>query len=559
MAETTLGTAYIQIQPSAKGIKGSLTDAIGGEASEAGQSAGSTLVGKIKKALVTAGISTAIVKFMKSAINAGAELEQNLGGTEAVFGDYAESIQKSASEAYKKTGMSASEYMATANKMGSLFQGSGLDQARAFELSEAAMRRAADVASVMGVDTSAAMEAITGAAKGNFTMMDNLGVKMDATTLSAYALEKGMNFNWNTASEAEKAELAMQMFMDRTSQYADNFEKEATQTISGSFGMLKSSWTDLMGALATGGDVSAITQNLLSSVWAVGKNLLPAIVNVIKGLGEALIAAWPTIKAKIGELLSNAITWVTTKGGELMGNAINWLSTAVSNLFTNLKAWLSEHGGDVASKIFTWLGTTAVNLIKKLPSIFVGIAGVLGSLAISILEGLKTTLGNLFNGIKQKLSDKWDEIKANAKQKLEDIKNTIMKPFTDAINFVKGLFPIKLGKIFDGIKLPHFKISGGKIPWGIGGAGERPSIDVEWYAQGGIMTKPTLFGGGEAGAEAIVPLTPFWDRLERLAESMQGDVTINVYGTPGMSVNDLAEAVERRIINSQKRRAAAWL
>ena len=76
---------------------------------------------------------------VKSAIPLGMELEQNLGGTEAVFGKYAESVQTLAEEAYKNMGLSASDYMATANKMGSLFQGSGLEQERAMELSTKAM------------------------------------------------------------------------------------------------------------------------------------------------------------------------------------------------------------------------------------------------------------------------------------------------------------------------------------------------------------------------------------------------------------------------------------
>ena len=54
------------------------------------------------------------------------------------------------------------------------------------------MQRAADVASIMGIDVSSAMQAIEGAAKGNFTMMDNLGVAMNDTALKAYALENGL-------------------------------------------------------------------------------------------------------------------------------------------------------------------------------------------------------------------------------------------------------------------------------------------------------------------------------------------------------------------------------
>ena len=85
------------------------------------------------------------------------------------------------------------------------------------------------------------MESIAGAAKGNFTMMDNLGVAMNATTIEAYALAKGLDFAWNSATNAEKAEIAMQMFLEKTEQYAGNFARESTQTISGSIGLLQAS------------------------------------------------------------------------------------------------------------------------------------------------------------------------------------------------------------------------------------------------------------------------------------------------------------------------------
>lgn len=167
-----LGKAYVQIMPSAKGISGSISKQFDPEAKSAGESSGKSLGGSLvstlKKIIVAAGIG----KMIASAINMGGELEQNLGGTEAVFGDFAGSIQDSAQDAYKNMGLSASDYMATANKMGSLFQGSGIDQQKSLDLTSTAMQRAADVASVMGVDTSMAMESIAGAAKGNFTMIN---------------------------------------------------------------------------------------------------------------------------------------------------------------------------------------------------------------------------------------------------------------------------------------------------------------------------------------------------------------------------------------------------
>ena len=144
----------------------------------------------------------AAFKLGKEVLQQFGELEQNLGGSEAVFGAYAASIQKTGEEAYKNMGVSQSQYLATANKMGALFQGSGIEQQKSLELTEQAMQRAADMASVMGIDMQMALDSVAGAAKGNFTMMDNLGVAMNATNIEAYALAKGLDFTWASATQA---------------------------------------------------------------------------------------------------------------------------------------------------------------------------------------------------------------------------------------------------------------------------------------------------------------------------------------------------------------------
>ena len=120
---------------------------------------------------VAVAAGAAAIKIGKDVVQQFGELEQNLGGSEAVFGAYAASIQKSGEEAYKNLGVSQSDYLATANKMGALFQGSGIEQQKSLELTTQAMQRAADMASVMGIDMQMALDSVAGAAKGNFTMI----------------------------------------------------------------------------------------------------------------------------------------------------------------------------------------------------------------------------------------------------------------------------------------------------------------------------------------------------------------------------------------------------
>ncbi|MFV0413400.1 MAG: phage tail protein, partial [Oscillospiraceae bacterium] len=163
-----------------------------------------------------AAAATAFAGIATKALNLGGELEQNLGGAEAVFGNFAEGVKKKADDAYKNMGLSASDFLATANQMGALFQGSGFGIEESADLSTKAMQRAADVASIMGIDVNSAMQSIAGAAKGNFTMMDNLGVAMNDTSLGAYAMSKGIEKSTSQMTQQEKVALAMEMFLDKT-------------------------------------------------------------------------------------------------------------------------------------------------------------------------------------------------------------------------------------------------------------------------------------------------------------------------------------------------------
>ena len=242
-------------------------------------------------ATVATAAAAAAFKLGKEVVEQFGELEQNLGGSEAVFGEYASNIQKIGEEAYKNLGLSQSDYLATANKMGALFQGSGLDQQTSLDLTTQAMQRAADMASVMGIDMSMAMEAVTGAAKGNYTMMDNLGVAMNATTLEAYAMAQGYETAWKEMSNAEKAEIAMKYFFENTEQYAGNFARESTQTISGSLGLLEAAVGSFTAGLGNAdADMQNLTQNVVDAFQAVVENVVPVIENIVEALPTAISA-----------------------------------------------------------------------------------------------------------------------------------------------------------------------------------------------------------------------------------------------------------------------------
>ena len=535
MAGTTLGSAYVQIIPSAQGIKGAITGLLGGEAQSAGTEVGSKIGAFAKKAIITAGIGTAVVKVVKGAMTEGAELQQNMGGALAVFGEQLYgTLESQATQAYKNMGMSASDYYATANKMGSLFQGSGISQQKSLDLTTQAMQRAADVASVMGIDTSMAMESIAGAAKGNFTMMDNLGVAMNATTLEAYALEKGLNFKWNTASNAEKAELAMKMFMDRTSQYAGNFARESDETFSGSLGAMKAAYQDFLGSIALGGNVSQSMANLATtaSTFFFG-NFLPMLGNIVKSIpgaiGTFLAQGLPTLISSISSLMTNLVSYVSGIANGLTSQQVaSWVTTTLPQILAA--------GAQL-------IGQLASAFIINLPKIVAAI----GRIGLSIVTGLGSAI--------------WPKITAAA----AGIRDRFMQPIEAmkakvqaVVDKVKGFFPIKVGNLLSGLKLPHISISGSFSlnPPSV------PKVSVDWYAKGGIFDGATVLGGigvGEAGPEAILPLNPFWKKMDEIANNVQGGttITVNINGA-NRDPRAIAEEVKRVLIRETNQRRLAW-
>ena len=150
---------------------------------------------------------------------------------------------------------------------------------------------------------------------------------------------------------------------------------------------------------------------------------------------------------------------------------------------------------------------------------------------------IKDILTNTWDAIVNSVTTLWDNIKAT----FNTIKDGIFETFQAVYDKIKGIWD-SLGELFEAgfnIKLPHITVSGGVAPYGIGGQGSLPKFNVDWYANGGILTSPTIFGmqngrllgGGESGAEAVLPLS----RLEEMIASGMstalgsgGDTVINV-------------------------------
>lgn len=175
MAGTTLGTAYVQIVPSAEGIKGSITKILDPEGASAGTAVGGKIGAFAKKALIAAGIGAALTKVIKSSMSEGAALQQSyLGGLDTLYGDAADAARAYAREA-ASAGISMNTYSEQAVSFGAALKAAyGGDTTKAMEAANQAILDMADNSAKMGTDITSVQMAYQGFAKSNYTMLDNL-------------------------------------------------------------------------------------------------------------------------------------------------------------------------------------------------------------------------------------------------------------------------------------------------------------------------------------------------------------------------------------------------
>ena len=281
---------------------------------------------------------------------------------------------------------------------------------------------------------------------------------------------------------------------------------------------------------------------------------------------------------QLGTQLAAYLAPAMEKVVDVVGRLANWfsqLSPRTQTIIASIAGVLAA-----AAPLLIGLGklSTGIGAIIKLIAV-VGpaIGGVVAALGpVILIIGAVVAAGVILyknwdvikakaKALKDNIVTVFNQVKAKVTSIFKSIKNAITKPITTAVNTVKTAInkiksiinnaKLKLPKF----KLPHFVIKGGKLPWGIGGKGTAPSINVKWYKEGGIFDQPSLIGLAEAGAEAVVPLDKLWNKLDKIADASGGSATIiNVYASPGMDVNELAAAVERRLATVQKQRQMAY-
>lgn len=277
---------------------------------------------------------------------------------------------------------------------------------------------------------------------------------------------------WNAILEvinavvSEISNFIMSIFGTVVAWWTENQEliRTSAETVWNAIYTVISTILDILGPLLQAGWDNI--QLIITTAWEIIKTVVETAINVVLGIIQAVMqiitgdwsGAWETIKgvfSTVWQAIQSIIQTIFSAIQSYISNVLNGISGTVSNIWNGIK--------DTVSNVLNAISSTVS----------------------SVWEGIKSTISGAINGAKDAVSS--------------------------AIEAIKGLFNFSIS--WPHIPLPHFSVSGSANPldWLSQGV---PSISIEWYAKGGIMTKPTIFGmngnnlmvGGEAGNEAVLPL-----------------------------------------------------
>lgn len=313
-------------------------------------------------------------------------------------------------------------------------------------------------------------------------------------------------------------------------------------------------------------------QTAITTVFTAIATVISTIWNGIK---DFLSETWTAIKLAISLTIDAIATVIMT--------VFNAVATTINTVWNGIKTVTSTIWNGIKTAITTSLNTTRTTTIS--------IVNGIRSTVSTVWNGIKTVTSTIWNGIKTAITTSlnttrstvssvvnrigttvgniWNRIKSTTENVWESIQNAIETPINtardvvqDAINTIRGAFNFTWS--LPHLALPHPYITGSFSinPPSV------PHFGIDWYRNGAIMTKPTVFGangntllaGGEAGDEAILPLKPFYDRLadilDKKLEAISTTQTVYVYVTlDGDTIaSRVYTRVEDKMVDETKRR-----
>lgn len=535
-----LGKAYVQIVPSAQGIKSALTEMFDEETDglgeQTGQSIGQELIGTLKKVIAAAGIG----KIISDSINMGGALQQSLGGVETLFKDSADTVKEYAAQAYRTVGLSANDYMEqTTSFAASLLSSVSQDTDAAAQLANMAMVDMADNANKMGTDMQDIQNAYQGFAKQNYTMLDNLKLGYGGTQAEMQRLLNdatkisGVKYDLGNLADMYSAIHIIQQEMDITGTTA----REAATTLTGSFAAMKAAAENVMGNWSTGADLTEPLQALADTAQTfLVDNLLPMIGNVLAGIPEIVYSLVPELLQTGTELLSSLAQGFTEGIPEFFSTALPQLLAFTDQLRDNAASFV-DAGLNLITQLLNGLIAGLPDLIAYVPDIIINICGIINDNMPKILAEGVSIIVQLVVGIVKAVPD----LLANWKKILQAVLSVI-----SAINWLNIGKNILTG-VANGVKsmgssmLNAFK---GGFSSALNWIKSLPSQAVQW---GKNLIQSFINGltgkGGAVGAGAIAATAG-----ATIAKTASGNDWSSVWADANADVADSAQSMAEVVV-----------
>ncbi len=412
-----IATAYVQIVPTTKGISGSLTSTLEGEASSAGDSAGSLLgnglVTKVLGVIAAAKIGEKIVSTISDAVSSGAALEQSIGGMQTLFKDASDTMLAQAKNAYSTAGMSANEYMETATQFSaSLIKSCGGDTEKAAAYADKAIVQMSDNANKMGTNIEDIQNAYRGFAKENYTMLDNLSLGYSGTKEGMESLLKdaeaisGVKYDISSYSDIVDAIGVIQDSFGVTGTTA----KEAEGTIEGSLNSMKAAWDNLLAGMTgvweksgeefdLAGAVNTLAQTISTSLFG---NLIPAVGSFIVQIPAALSTFISTAWQEIGAQLQQATG--ATDFSSLLSLGVDALNQFITGIMQSLPELLQQ-GGEIITNLISGILQHIPEILESAGEIVLNLWEGIQENAPALLENFGQFVANLVPTILEHLPD----------------------------------------------------------------------------------------------------------------------------------------------------------
>lgn len=414
-----------------------------------------------KAAVAGAGAATAAVGVLtKSSLDAYSSFEQLTGGVETLFKSSADTVMEYADNAYKTAGMSANQYMETVTGFSAtLLQGLAGDTEAAAEYADLAITDMADNANKMGTAMQSIQYAYQGFAKDNYTMLDNLklgygGTQAEMARLinDSGVLGDAIQVTADTVAQVPFDKIIEAIHVIQTQLgITGTTAAEAATTIEGSVNSMKAAWENLLTGIADeNANLPELVEQFADSFETAMDNVMPRIVQIFGGIGDAVLEAAPIIAEQVPTMLENAfsslgevaseqgvqiilglVQGIGTALPEIANAAVDTVSGFIINIINNLPA-IANVGGQIIGQLIVGLFNVLVNLEAAVGQIVAAIidfflSGDFIDVGVQIISGLIqgfvdalpnlvstviNAVGDLVESAKQVARDGWNAVQS---------------------------------------------------------------------------------------------------------------------------------------------------